>query len=585
MLNKTLIALMFVLFAGVALGQTNVEKVKKLYDQGKLSEAVKYVEEASNEAKRDADFQILCGDIYFELEDLEGAERCYRKAQKRDSDHLQMLMKLGRVLHLQKKTKEAFELLDEAIDEGDDKIEPYLEYAAAHIRDKNIGDAQTMINKAKKINDEDARVFLTSGDMYFAQGIYELAKKDYLEALKYDISNIEARSNLATSYYWLANREADADLRNEYFALCLKEWQNITKYDPNYAKSFFEQGKILFWANRPKDAAPKLNRFVALRPNHKLGRWYLAQSLQSIGRCDSASSHLRWVSENIDSVKVKSRLLLAQCYFKNKEYSDAVGAYEKIISDTTLGLKDMKMYGNASLLLGDTAKAVEIWDKTIEMKPDASCGLMMMLGQLSYMKKDYLRAAHYFELKLNTEGCSDAKDGKANSLLGQSYLFAANQKELDDSLKLERLSSAEIYLKKAIELDSTNFRAQVYLGDVFAGGGDKQSAINLYAKIIESASVDKVKYKSNLRQAFAKISGLYLKQKQLDKVIEYGTLWAEFQPESEYGSLYVAIAYHNKYAAGQDDADFNKACKWYRKVLEINPNNKSARKSLNDLGC
>ncbi len=580
-----MIALLFILCTVATFGQSNVDVVKKLYGQGRLSEAMKYMEAASDEAKRDVDFQIICGDICFELDDLPNAEKYYRKAKDRDSDYLPMLMKLGRVLHLQKKYKEAFELLGEAIDEGDDKVEPFLEYAAAHIRDRNIGDAQTMIARAKKIDGKDARVFLTSGDMYFAQGIYELARKDYLEALKYDDSNIEARSNLATSYYWLANREADSELRSEYFALCLQEWQNVIEYDDNNAKAFFEQGKILFWANRPLDAAPKLNRLVTLRPDHKLGRWYLAQSLQSINRCDSAAAHLNWVAENIDSVKVKSRILLAQCYFINKNYSDAVGAYEKIISDTTLSLKDMKMYGNASLLLGDTAKAVEIWDKTIEMKPDASCGLMMMLGQLSYMEKEYIRAAQYFTLKLATSGCSDEKDARANSLLGQSYLFAANKEGLDEKQKLNMLDSSEIYLNNAIKLDSNNFRAQIYLGDVYAGRGDKEDAALLYENIIEKTSLDKVKYKANLRQAYAKISGLYLKLKQLDKVIEYGKAWAEFQAESEYGSLYVAIAYHNKYAGEQNEGDFDRACKWYRKVLEINPNNKSAKKSLNDLGC
>ena len=56
----------------------------------------------------------------------------------------------------------------------------------------------------------------------------------------------------------------------------------------------------------------------------------LAQSLIELNRCDSAAQHLEWVSNNIDSVKIKAQLLLARCYFSNNNPHRAVEQYDKI---------------------------------------------------------------------------------------------------------------------------------------------------------------------------------------------------------------------------------------------------------------
>ncbi len=582
---KVVTILFFVLGLNL-FSQTTYQQLEELNKQSKFFEASKLVPEFSEANKKDFKSQILCGDIYYNLEDYDNALIYYKKAEEIDRDDYKMLYRVGRTLHRLGKQGEGYKYLDDAIDEIDDKkeITPYLEYADAKLRDKDMMGAETWVNRAKDRNDKDSRVYLAFGDMYFSQAIYQLAIDNYLIALKYDENNIQARANLAESYYWQANREADAELSNQYFKKAIVEYDKVAELDPFNAKAFFQTGKVLFWASRFEDAAPKLNRAAQLNPENKLARWMLAQSLIELNRCDSAAQHLEWVSNNIDSVKIKAQLLLARCYFSNNNPHRAVEQYDKIQKDTTLETLDLKRFGNAAILTEDTTKAVTIFELAIANDPTNTCDLMMLMGQLYYVKKDYDNAIKKFELRLGTEACADGKE-KVAYFLGLSYLFSANLPNVADSIKVVKLSKAGEYFTKAIEIDSNDFKSMVYLGDVYAGKGDKIKAGQQYELVIGKALINPTENAQPLRQSFAKICGMYYENKNYDGVIKYATLWFENQPDVEYGPLYVAIAYQNKYVSSQSDADKAKSCEWYKNVLKVNPNNSTAKKNIDALGC
>ncbi len=583
-MKKIIVLLVLVSFQ--LYGQTTYEQLNDLYKQSKFFDASKLVEEFSSSNLKDFKSQVLCGDIFYDLEDYDKALKYYLLAEKIDKREYEIQYKLGRTYHRLGQDGKAFEYLDDAIDEVKKKknIEAHIELAKAKIRDKNISEAEIWINRAKDKNKKEPIVYITLGDLYFSQGVYELAKNNYLEALQLDDKNVLARSNLAESYYWLANRESDSDLANELFKKAIIEYDLVAELDPFNAKAFFQTGKVLFWASRFEDAAPKLNRAVSLNPENKLARWLLAQSLSNLNRCDSAAQHLEWVSNNIDSVKVKAQLLLARCFSANGESMKAVAQYEKIKQDTTLDVIDMKRFGNAAFLSEDTVKAVSIFEETIAMNPSSSCDLMLLLGQLYYVKKDYNNAINKFVQRIETPECEDGKE-KAIYFAGLSSLFYANEEGIATEEKTLRLDKAAKYFGQAIALDSTDLRSMVFMGDVYAAKNDLEAAGAQYELVIEKALQDPEKFSQQLRQSFAKICGMYLENKKFDGAIKYGTLWSENQPDSEYGPLYVAIAYQNKYVNSQNDADKKGACDWYKKVLDVNPKNATAKKNRDALGC
>ena len=572
------------------LSAQNVDKLKQLFSEGKLFEASKIVESASKEAYDDYGIQMICGDVFYELGKYEEALTYYKKAEKIEDDDVDVLLKVADALHHLDRKDESYEYYEEAVDEADDDdelaIKADLRFAEAYIREMNLPKATIYIDRAKDIDDENTNVYLTKGNMYFKKAVYELSKNEYLTALKLDPENIDARAKLATSYYWLANREKDEDLRSELYVQCVKEWNTVIEKDPNNIKALYEAGRILYLASRFSDAAPKLNRLVQLNPSNTLGRWFLAQSLSNLGRCDSAAQHLSWAAENIDSVKVKAKLLLAQCYFSNKDYVSSADTYKQIMADTTLSLKDRKMYGNAAFMAQDTNTMIEQYDQIIEEKPDAACGIMMVLGRLFYVKKDYPRAISYFQKLANTEFCQEDGNPMGLMLLGQSYTIMANKKEATEEEKTENLNNALKYLSLASEMDSTDLRVKVYLSDVKVAQGDTDGAEELLLNVIDASMADPEKNSSALAQALPKICSIYLKSKSWSKVIEYGKKWTELSSTNAYGPLYVAMGYHNQYVGDQSNTGLcEEAVNWYKKVLEINPGFSTAKKNIELLGC
>lgn len=546
----------------------SVDELKKLVDNGQYLDAEKLAKGINNNSENQK-LMILKGDIYFELENYEEAKKAYERAYDID-DNIESIIKWGKILSINKNYDKSEKVLKDGMDDFEENIPIRLELASNYIRAGKLTDAEVQIKRARDIDEDDPRIYVTEGDMYFDQRVYELSKKSYEKALTLDANLKEARAKLATSYYWLANREADQDLSNELFTMSLKEWDRVTKQDTMDASAFFNKGKILFLAKQYKDAVPTLFRYYELRPDGDLGRWYLGQSLYELGLCDSAAPQLKYVSEHIDSVKFKAQLLMARCYYDNKDYPNSKATYKLILAldkdNPEIEEADIRRYGTAELFTGDTTAALTIYKDLVNKNPDASCNLMNMVGRLMFSAKKYDEALFFFNKRLSTTACSDSTDSKIIYYKGLSYLF------------MEQRDTAISYLQQSASMDSTDAGSYVYLGDAYAGNEEDVKAVSSFEKAIEISLAYPEQNKNNLRSANAKLAGLYYKSKEWKKLVVVSKNWAEDQPDIEYGALYTAIAY-------QGMGDVANACKWYTKVLKINPNNKAAAQNKSALGC
>lgn len=562
-----LIAILF-LTISLNLYSQSADELQALINNGKYIEAEQIAKKVSNESDNQK-LLILKGDIYFELEKYDESKKAYEKAFEIDDNEI-AIIKYGRILSVTKDFKKAEKILKNGIDDFEKSIPIRLELASNYIRAGKLTDAEVQIKRAKDINEDDPRIYITEGDMYFDQRVYELSKKSYEKALSLDENQKEARSKLATSYYWLANREADQDLSNELFTMSLKEWDRVTKQDSMNASAFFNKGKILFFAKQFKDAVPALFRYYQLRPDGDLGRWYLGQSLYELGLCDSAAPQLKYVAEHIDSVKFKAQLLMARCYYDNKDYPNSKSAYKSILAmdkdNPEIEEADIRRYGTAELFTGDTVAALTIYKNLVNKNPDASCNLMNMVGRLMFSAKKYDEALFFFDKRLNTAACNDSTDSKIIYYKGLSYLF------------MDQQDTAIVYLEKSANMDSTDAGAYVYLGDAYASKEDDVKAVDYFERAINTSKSFPDINKNNIRSAYAKLSGLYYKTKEWKKLVVVAKDWSVEQPDIEYGFLYAAIAY-------QGMGDVTNACLWYSKVLKINPKNKAAAQNKSALGC
>ncbi len=567
MLEKIKLIVLLLFFSQVAFSQISKDEFLELVKQKKFEEASKYIPDIATSYSKDIQMLLAFGDVYFDLEQFEEANRYYGAAYKLQDDDNMVAQKYAKSLAELKKYPEAIKVMKAIIKENPKELYNYITAAEIYIKADSLAEAEVQIDRARNIDKNNPAPLVTLGNLYFSKRVYELARQNYEEALALDPNNVEAHMNLAISYYWLANREMDKELSNELFTRSLKEWNTVARLDSMNAKAFFEQGKIWYFSEKYAEAATALSRYVKLRPNSSLGRWYLAESLYKLGECDSAVVHLEIVRNEIDSIKTTATKYLADCYISLKEYNKAKQAFldlDKVAYK--YDAVDYRKYGQAAFFTGDTANAINYWKKSIEMDTEGNCVLMYFLGTVLNAIKNYDESTQVLKLRLNTTTCSDDNDSKVYYIIGQNFIFS------------NKPDSAIIYLEKSVEIDPNNMFAIVYLGDAFIQMKNTKKGMDYYRMVISKYDTDNSINQSAVLQAYAKLSNLLLESKNYVELNKVTKRWAELFPDNVFANLYCAVSYQ-----GLTDAE--NACKYYNKVLKLDPNNKTARQNRELIGC
>jgi len=568
------IVILTIISAQQIFSQTATDNFNKLIGEGNLNEAAAFIPEASQENRKKYEFQMLCGDVLSELENYSEAIKYYEKARDIEGNEIDILQKIGKTQSLLSKHNEAIETLKLALDKKNKNITTQLELADAYIRAKQDGEAQKILTNAKKQEPSNPKVYITEGDLYFSKGIYELAKTSYVEALELDKNLLQAREKLAISYYWLANREYDKELKNELFAKCIDEWQKVTQDDPQNAKAFYEQGKIFFWSSLYKQAAKSFYSYVQLRPEGALGKWFLGQSLFELGECDSAAPFLEYSAKAIDTITTKAQTMLAECYYNKKKYDLAQENFAKIAQSIELPMNYQRMWATSKLYNGDTLGAVELYTVLVDKYPDDNCQVMDLVGRLMVGAKSYDKALYFLNKKLDTKVCRDSNDSKIYYFAGLASLFSYRADMANDSVLLSAIN----YFDLSISSDSSNISAMVYKADALISLKKIDEGIKTYQSAINFAKKDANNNQQFITQSYVKLCGYYLDAKKNKELLVTSKEWTETQTENPYGYLYFAIA-------NQIDGKAEAACTNYKKVLKFDAENKTAKDQIKNLDC
>jgi tetratricopeptide (TPR) repeat protein len=563
---KRITLILFVLVIGLnnLFSQSAYDQVKDYAKQKDYVKAANYIQQAINEKPKDVEFRLLCGDIYMELEKPDSAYIMYKKADDIDGGEVKIMRKVGRSLSFSNRHLEAISILKEAVKKKKDDLYSYLELANAYLKADSVKEAEIQVIKAREINKSVPDAFIALGDIYFKQGVYELAQQNYEQALQLDSKMIDARIKLATSYYWLGQREFDTTLSSEYFARSLKEWNNVTKQDSTNARAFFEQGKILYFSKMFDLAARSLYKYVELRPQGSLGRWYLAQSLYEMSRCDSAAPHLKQCSQEIDSVKSKALLLLGRCYFDNKKYAESIEVYVELKKSGALQSDDQERLATAAWQIQDTVNAITYFKETIEMD-QSKCKLMYRFGLILYKMKRYDEAITVFDKRIKSASCAD-------NLVPQVYFFKGVCYMLN-----KQLDSAMTDFQTCVKLDTNYINAYVYIADIHSQKKEDEQAIEMFNFVIERAAKDTL-YKNELTQAFSKLSGIYVDLKKYDDLKKNAIKWSEAFPDNATAYIYLGVG-----QANSKDKNRDAAIKSLKKALQLDPKSEFAKKYLKSL--
>lgn len=563
--ESLLLGLIALVFAVQLFSQDNLGAFRQYYRNKAYQEAYELLPSLVNQKYKDESIYVAFGDVYFEFEKYDSAKIMYEKAYEIRDDREEIIIKLARAHSFLKETDKAIKLLKDYLKKNIDSWSASLELGYVYLRADSLKQAEYYIARARDLNKKSAEPLVALGDLYFTQKVYELARMNYEEALAINPDLTDARVKLATAYYWLANRESDQNLSNELFTRSLKEWQIVSQKDPKNARAWYEQGKILFLARRYDDAARAFYQYIQLRPSGSLGRWYLAQSLVEIGKCDSAVQHLEIVAKEIDSVRGKAQLKLARCYFDNQNFAKSIEVYQRLKNEfQNLEERDYERLASSYLKVEDTTNALVVYNELLDKNPK-QCLLSYQVGMLSYISKRYSESIKFFKRYL--ANCNDTLKAKVLFYLGNSYL---NNSQPDSAVEI---------LSQTLQIDSTNPLTYIYRGDGYANLKEKELAKADYQKAINIASAStKESDKKYLAFAYGKLCSLLFELRDGKELQKVAKKWTEAEPNSENPWLYLAISY-------QIQKDVPNACKAWKKVLQINPKNKLANEYYNQLQC
>jgi len=567
-----------ILSISIAFAQNATSQFRNFLNQKDFEKAGEVAQQALTENPTDFELAISVGDVFYELDEFQKALDAYSRARnintRDNAATARSAAKMANALSALGRPQEAIDDLTKLIDRNKRNVEMLLALANAFIAKGEIRNAEMRVTNARSIDSKNPNVFFMLGRIYFEQNVWELARTNFEEALKLDENNVQARQQLAEVYWKLAvaaDGAGEIELLNEYLNRSLEQCNILVQKDELDANSWRLKGQIHFNANQFLEAAQSYNKFLELRPNNYRERWRLAEMLAKNGVCEEALQHLKMVvnstvAEISDSIKHQAKLLLGTCYFRTQDFPNAIAIFSEVDRISPLEPIDLRLFALAYLFFGDTTHALTTFDRLLTETPKENCDVVANVARIYNSRKDFAGI-----IRTVNAGVSNCPVDNTTPYL--YYLLGTAQFESGN------IEAAITALRKAVEINPKYYWAYIYLGDIHFSQNNISAGERKFNFVIDDAKLEAENFKNELNQAFSKLAGIALDAKRWRDLERLSRRWIELLPnDNEFGHLYLAVAL-------QGSGEQSGACRHYREVLRINPDNRTARENLRTLGC
>ena len=152
-----------------------------LQDQGKIDEAISFLENAMRKNPENPEFYLYLGTFYEEKEEFSKAIQQLRKGLKLDPDNPKLHFRLGVAYDKLGRKDDSIQAMKSVIklDPKDPRALNYLGYTYADLG-RNLDEAEQLILQALKYKPDDGYITDSLGWVYFKKGLFQKAIK-YLE--------------------------------------------------------------------------------------------------------------------------------------------------------------------------------------------------------------------------------------------------------------------------------------------------------------------------------------------------------------------------------------------------------------------
>lgn len=351
--------------------------------------------------------------------------------------------------------------------------------------------------------------------------------------------------------------------------------KNVTENNSHYNKACHLLGLAYYETEDYEKAIDLLQKTASLKgPNPDI-KILLAKANDKLGQTPTAIKIFKEVLRE-DSLNAKAQRNLARVYFREKNYTSALGIYENLLlleksknhlfrqaglcafrlkqynnaknlfhRALKLNTKDLRAYaylGNTYLKIEQPEAALQAITNGLKIYPQSKV-LLKLKGDLLFQEKSYADAIQAYLKIENTE----IMNAGAYNKLGLSYYY------------LNNYAAALLAMQKANEEDSSNALNLYYLGLTFQKLKNYKKAI-LYLersadKIIPEYTVD----------IYAQLASCYDNEKKYKKAIKAYKRAMSINGARKVYLFFIASLYDRYYKDRQIPLDY------YRRFLEENP--------------
>ncbi len=398
---------------------------------------------------------------------------------------------------------------------------------------------------ARELNPAEPAVHEYLGDVYFKQSVFELAKGEYLDALKYDSLNLSPR-------WKLARVMRKQNQINE----ALAEYRKIYQIDSTKIDAILESGNLFYTYNQFGSAAQNYLAYLAKNPSNAKARFYAGKSLFLAKNYYAQAIEVLKPLEQENPPNVEALRLMAQSFYRLGRYEEAAAMYEKVIAAAPPSATDLAELGTAYARLKKYPEAVDRLNQSLRFDSTGT-ETLWELGQTYYKMDDFENAIGAYRRTL----LRDSTFAPAWINIGYAQF------------RLTRYDSAALSFGNFIRMKPDNIAGYLWLGRTWAQADSLHLEEPAYLKVVEIGETDTAKYHQERGEAFYSLAYLKAKQK-------------EFRPATEFINKAIAIEPDNAdywVMLAQIHAQQNKvkeAEAAVRKALKLEPGNKNALKLL-----
>jgi tetratricopeptide (TPR) repeat protein len=487
--------------------------------------ALPLIREAVKIDKTNPDIYIIAGDIYILVKDGSNAIRNYKRAQDYDPTSPTANMKIGSI----------------------------------YVRGLNLMAAIPYYEAAIELDEDYAPAYRELGQLYSMAGRFDQSKEYFQKYLELTKGNIPAKIRYVNALYYAKEYDEVVNTVEEIFEVDqsrsymnrIAAYSCYDKENPDIKKAQ-DYIEALFETIPPeniikKDYIYKAKIFLKkhedypdlLRDTTRIDRT-LERERSNYENMSSRNPNRGQTRERIESLNQRKDSIVQQIIEADAEIDKAFESYQKALEYDPDDINLLSEIATNYYAYRRFEGAARTWEKMIDLGRD-DVNNYMQIGRAYYMARNYKKADSIFTIV--TQKFPDNI---------QSYLMIARTySQMDPDL-------------------------------------EKGLAKPKFEKFLEKASVDTVANAREMVEAFGYLGYYYLKRKNYSKADEWYDRMINIDPDNQDFLIRGYTGKANVWfmmseLAGELDEKipyFDKAISYHQKVLDIDPDNRAARSSI-----